>query len=206
MPSKLSGTGIVFMISGTVIAISGLRNATIVDTARAMISGKSVPTQGSQVAAARGALPQTGEAHGKFIPKIGETPSAAGSELGNRVAAAAVTYVGKVPYVFGGEDPSGWDCSGFTTWVMVKDCGLTTLPNSFHTTALEFLLWPGAVTIPRAQAAPGDLLCWGSHVGIALSTTDMVDAPNKTDGTLIEPIWKMPPPTVRRPKEYGAPS
>lgn len=82
-------------------------------------------------------------------------------------------YLG-VPYVWGGEDPSGMDCSGFTQKVFC-DRGMI-IPR---TADLQFEV--GQV-VPRGQEQPGDMVffetyCPGaSHVGIYVGRNQFVHA------------------------------
>ncbi len=82
-------------------------------------------------------------------------------------------YLG-VPYVWGGEDPSGMDCSGFTQKVYC-DRGMP-IPR---TADLQFEV--GQV-VPRGQEQPGDMVffetyCPGaSHVGIYMGRNQFVHA------------------------------
>jgi cell wall-associated NlpC family hydrolase len=119
---------------------------------------------------------------------------------GNAVAQDALQYLG-VPYVWAHQDPTGWDCSGFVTYVLHHDFGID-LPDNTHTVTEQFYVWTGADTIPRDQCAAGDLVCWVSHIGIALDASTMVNAANPTDGTLISDIWTVPAPIIRRPQAY----
>src|SRR5262249_43731150 len=55
------------------------------------------------------------------------SPSLSGGVEGpaSDVAAAAIRYVGAGhAYQYGGGNPAGWDCSGFTNWVLCHDLGL----------------------------------------------------------------------------------
>lgn len=106
-------------------------------------------------------------ANGRYIstsvisqaPPGGEDPEPPGdgSVTGAEVLAEAAKYNG-VPYVWGGDDPSGFDCSGYTRWVF-KELGIS-LPR----TAAQ----QRAATTPITSPRPGDLVFWGhtSHVGI----------------------------------------
>jgi cell wall-associated NlpC family hydrolase len=100
-------------------------------------------------------------------------------------------------------DPTGWDCSGFVTYVLHHDFGLT-LPDNQHTVTGTFLTWSGATTVTKAQTAPGDLVCWLGHIGIAVDANNYVNAPGFGIATRIQPIpWGSTPPTIRRPNAYG---
>lgn len=187
------GLAVTSIVAGGVLMLSGLRGGTVADTLRALVKGDYPLPEGKPLTASAG----LGAA------KIGQTAggNAAGTAMGAKVAQDAQGYVG-VPYVWAGETPQGWDCSGFVTWVLHHDNGID-LPSSVHTTAIVFYGWPGATTIPRSQCAAGDLLCWGSHVAIAISGTHMVHAPGVGKKTQVSRIWALPAPTVRRPKAYG---
>jgi peptidoglycan DL-endopeptidase CwlO len=88
----------------------------------------------------------------------------------NQVVAVAMKYQG-VPYRYGGANPAGFDCSGFTAFVY-SQFGIA-LP---HSAAGQGRL---GTPIALADALPGDLVIvsGGSHVGIYLGGGRMIDAP-----------------------------
>lgn len=181
---------------GSVLVLSGLRNASIVDTLRAFLRAQPLPSGPSQVRRVP-STPTTGTGSAG-----GFDPTHRGTAAGQKVAATAMSYVGKVPYKWAGETPSGWDCSGFVTYVLTRH-GIK-LPSNHHTTAAGFYTWGGARTIPRSEAAPGDLVCWPTHIGIATGRNTMVNAARPGTITREEKIWGTPAPAIRRPKAYGS--
>jgi cell wall-associated NlpC family hydrolase len=88
----------------------------------------------------------------------------------SKVVEVASKYKG-VPYVFGGESPAGFDCSGLVAYVYAQ-FGIS-LPHS----AAE----QGAIgtKIARSAARPGDVVVMdgGAHVGIYIGGGRMIDAP-----------------------------
>jgi cell wall-associated NlpC family hydrolase len=86
------------------------------------------------------------------------------------VAAVAAKYQG-VPYVFGGESPAGFDCSGLVAYVYAQ-FGIS-LPHSSLAQARI------GTRISTAAAKPGDVVVMsgGSHIGIYLGGGRMIDAP-----------------------------
>lgn len=197
----ISGLAVGIAAAGGILVYSSIRNATVADTLRSIIQG--VPVVGS----ATGSL-DAARALVRTIPtaqqQVGENnaPIAApGTDVGAQVAADAAKYLG-IPYRFGGADPSGFDCSGLVTWVLGHDFGIN-LPSGTHTVTGQFYVWSGAQSIPRNQAAPGDLVCWPSHIGIAIDNGHMIHAPHT--GTVVQraTIWATPAPVIRRPLAYG---
>lgn len=101
----------------------------------------------------------------------------------------AKSFVGKIPYLWGGSTTNGWDCSGFVAYVF-NHFGV-----SMHqpTTYEEF---QGNVVSPPYQT--GDMLFWGSrgntyHVAIALDANTLVMAANGQRGTVMQSISAWPP-------------
>ena len=82
-------------------------------------------------------------------------------------------YLG-VPYVWAGATPSGFDCSGLVQYVFAQ-LGIA-LP---HNAAAQFHS-PAAVSVPRNQLQPGDLVFFNGldHVGIYVGNGDFIDAPH----------------------------
>ncbi len=98
---------------------------------------------------------------------------------GDRVVAMAKRYLG-TPYVYGGSCPSGFDCSGFTSYVYSQ------LGYSINRTADAQLA--NGVPVSRNELRPGDLVMFkraGSstvhHVGIYAGDGMMIHSPQTGD-------------------------
>ena len=79
------------------------------------------------------------------------------------------------PYVYGGTSQSGWDCSGYTSWVYGK-VGVN-LPRSSGAQKAA-----GQV-VSQSEAKPGDLIWHPGHVGIYAGGGQMYDAGSPGSGT-----------------------
>lgn len=92
-----------------------------------------------------------------------------------QVVQTALQYLG-VPYVWGGESPRGFDCSGLTKYVYQQH-GV----NLPHNAAMQFNLGTG-VPVPNDQLQAGDLVFWGPghphHVGMYIGKGKYIEAPN----------------------------
>lgn len=125
-----------------------------------------------------------------IVPVSSSTSGSAGSSTATVTGSiAGVTkYVG-VPYVYGGTTPSGWDCSGFTQWVMKNYYGIT-IPR----TAAEQGRGGKAVNVnDRSAWQPGDIICFAkngriSHVGLYLGNNQMMHALNTKYNTFIQDV------------------
>jgi cell wall-associated NlpC family hydrolase len=86
-------------------------------------------------------------------------------------AQIALQYIG-VPYLWAGESPSGFDCSGLVSYVYAQ-LGVD-LP---HSAADQYGY---GVDVPRDQLQPGDLVFFDnlSHVGIYVGNNEIINAPD----------------------------
>jgi cell wall-associated NlpC family hydrolase len=91
-----------------------------------------------------------------------------------QVIAIAKQYTG-VPYVYGGTSTSGWDCSGYTSFVFGK-VGVN-LPRSSGAQA------SAGTKVSASEARPGDLVYKPGHVGIYAGNGMMYDAGSPSSGT-----------------------
>lgn len=94
---------------------------------------------------------------------------------GDRVVQVAKQYLG-TPYVYGGSSPSGFDCSGFTSFVYRQ------LGYSINRVANDQLA--NGVPVSKNELQPGDLVmfkrpgnAYVHHVGIYVGDGMMIHAP-----------------------------
>lgn len=99
-----------------------------------------------------------------------------------QVLKVASKYVG-TPYVFGGSNPRGFDCSGLILFVY-SQFGLT-MPHSVSAQARL-----GIIVSPQ-DALPGDLVIYvdHSHSGIYAGNDQMFHAPQRGDYVKLGPIY-----------------
>jgi peptidoglycan DL-endopeptidase CwlO len=87
-----------------------------------------------------------------------------------------------IPYVYGGETPAGFDCSGFTQYVFRK-AGIS-IPRTASAQQ--------RAATPVSNPKPGDLVFYGSpawHVGIYTGNGKMIDSPRKGKSTSERPMF-----------------
>ncbi|MFF5794422.1 C40 family peptidase [Paeniglutamicibacter sp. NPDC012692] len=101
------------------------------------------------------------------------------------IAATAAQYVG-VPYVWGGNTTSGWDCSGFVKYVYAKHG----IDIARGTSAIR----ASGQFVRTSSPKPGDLVFQngGGHVGIYLGGGKMIGAQNPTVDTIIHDVTRNP--------------
>ena len=100
-------------------------------------------------------------------------PPASGT--GQAVAEYALRFAG-YPYVAGGDQPTGWDCSGFVQYVFAQ-FGVR-LP---HGSAAQ--MSAGSPVGSLAEARPGDILANGHHAAIYIGNGMVMNAMNPVQGT-----------------------
>ena len=97
------------------------------------------------------------------------TAGAPGSaDFGAAVMAIAARYAG-TPYRYGGTTPAGFDCSGYTSYVM-RQLGIS-LPRTSGAQRAA------TARISRSEAVPGDLVFMPGHMGIYAGDGMMWDSP-----------------------------
>ncbi len=95
------------------------------------------------------------------------------------VVKMALKYLG-VKYVWGGDDPSGFDCSGLTMYVYKKVTG----KNLTHFARTQY---SEGTKIAKSALMPGDLVFFGEtvegihHVGIYMGNDKFIHAPHTGD-------------------------
>jgi len=122
-----------------------------------------------------------------------------GSVSGSDVVADAKQYLG-IPYVWGGEDTSGMDCSGLVQHTY-QDLGID-LPR----TAAEQQK-VGTPVGSLADAQPGDLLFFGKpayHVAIYLGDNKLIESPEPGKSVHITDVYQKPT-SISRVVPSGSP-
>ena len=100
------------------------------------------------------------------------------SEARAEVLEYAAQFLG-TPYVYGGSSPSGFDCSGFTSYVFNNTVG--SIPRVAQS---QFNATPH---VSREELLPGDLVFFGSsassisHVGIYVGDDTFIHSPHTGD-------------------------
>lgn len=97
-----------------------------------------------------------------------------------KVVSVGQQYLG-TPYVYGGADPSGFDCSGYIQFVYAQ-FGIA-LPHSVSGQAAA------GSKISLADALPGDIVIMSGHDGIYMGNGNIMDAPRAGGVVSVRPIW-----------------
>jgi hypothetical protein len=108
--------------------------------------------------------------------------------LGGQAVAIAYRYLG-VPYVWGGETPNGFDCSGLTMYVYAQ-LGI----KLGHYTGFQY--YQGR-RVPRDQLQPGDLVFFHAsssgvpgHEGMYIGNGSFIHAPHTGDVVKISSLFE----------------
>lgn len=109
-------------------------------------------------------------------------PSATAAATGEAIVATARKYLG-VPYVWGGEDENGFDCSGLVQRVFAEN-GIS-LPRVSRDQARA------GVPVAVSDLQPGDLVFFGDpvdHVGIYAGNGKMIVAPHRGEVVRVQDV------------------
>lgn len=111
-----------------------------------------------------------------------------------QIVSLANRYVGVTPYVWAGHDPTGWDCSGFVSWLYKNAWGVDISTGSHYQ-------YTTGISVPMNQLQAGDLLFYdtsggtefdngnyASHVAMYIGNGQMVQAANPQAGTIISSV------------------
>lgn len=131
-------------------------------------------------AASQASRPQGGSSNNSsgssYVP-----PSGTGG--GAAIVAEAYKYMG-VPYVWGGQSYSGVDCSGLVLLAhRAIGVGLAHYSGSQGS---------GGRGVSRAEAQPGDVVCYPGHVGIYVGNGMMIHAPQTGDVVRVVSVYGSP--------------
>ena len=131
---------------------------------------------GTAEASAKPVLPGSVPSPAQFVPPPPRPPT-----LAERAVKLARTQLG-VPYVYGGESPGGFDCSGLVMWVY----GRLGIPLPHNAAALYSTGQP----VSRSHLRPGDLVFFHGlgHVGIYVGQGRMIHAPQTGERVEIEAL------------------
>ena len=112
----------------------------------------------------------------QYVPPVGTGGGAA-------IVAEAYKYLG-VPYVWGGASMSGVDCSGL---VMLAHRAIGVSLSHYSGS-----IGSGGRSVSRAEALPGDVVCYSGHVGIYLGKNQMIHAPQTGDVVKVVTVYGSP--------------
>ena len=104
--------------------------------------------------------------------------------LGQQIVEYALGFLGS-KYVYGGTSPSGFDCSGFVTYVY-KNFGISVTRDAHG----QFR--DNGVLIDKSDLSPGDLVFFASgggdyvtHVGIYIGNSEFVHSSSNSTGVIV---------------------
>lgn len=124
----------------------------------------------------------------EVAPPVEAAPAPPVYSAGLGIAGFALQFVG-YPYVWAGNTPAGFDCSGFTQYVILNTLGIDIGHGTPGQTGFGYFVDYGAW-------APGDLIFFAntfdvgiSHVGIYIGDGMMVHAGSEETGVFVSNVY-----------------
>lgn len=161
--------------NGTVVSITGVSNGWFKATYNGQsgyISADYVSFSGVQASSGSSSDTSTVTAPTNVVSYNGT------SEKRAAVLEYAAQFLG-TPYVYGGSTPSGFDCSGFTSYVFANTVG--SIPR------VAQAQYDATTRVSLEELLPGDLVFFGSspssisHVGIYVGDNQFIHSPHTGD-------------------------
>ena len=165
----------------TVTPISAAPSFTMEDAARgslkALATGTYDPVKalaGMRRAAESMAQASKGTGGVNYLSQTFPVMGPRGSKYGSKAARMVQDYLG-TPYVWGGESPRGFDCSGLLQWVWAK-LGVKIPRTTYDQIKAGF-------SVARNSLRPGDAVFFGTkgnphHVGMFIGGGQFIEAPH----------------------------
>jgi cell wall-associated NlpC family hydrolase len=201
---KLSGLAVGAIGIGSLFVYGGVTGRSPLAAFQSLVQG-SPPSATPQAAPIASGGPgffqgliaslQSGAASSPAAPSSSGPATATQPSAADAIVSYARSFVG-AGYVFGGQPAKGrgqWDCSSFVNWIVGHLVGLKipgyaagAYTGTVHgPIALQWYAWSGATTIGHkgADALPGDLACWQTHIGICIGGGQMISARSAKTGT-----------------------
>jgi len=166
----ISGLAVGGIAAGGLLLYAGLRGVNPLQAVKDVLSGSPPKVPAGASVTVTGS---TGSSTGTDSAE----PSVAGPNAW--LAQTALTQRG-VPYRWGGNSPSGFDCSGLVQWSFAQN-GISA-PRSTYTQ----VVWSKLKSISKSEVSAGDLVYSSGHVVIAISNTMCVAAQHT--GTVVQTL------------------
>ena len=131
----------------------------------------------------REASNNSNESQSKNTEKTTEKESTSSTQSSGGSGAAVVAYAKQFlgcKYVYGGMSPSGFDCSGFTSYVY-KHFGYSLNRTSSGQRS-------NGVAVDKSNLQAGDILCFNGHVGLYIGGGSFIHAANPSKGVIISSL------------------
>lgn len=123
--------------------------------------------------------------NGRMASQTSRGDSSDAETMRNQVMDYAASFLG-TPYVYGGSSPSGFDCSGFTSYVFKNTVRSIPRTATSQRNALT--------NVSMSELKPADLVFFGSggsisHVGIYVGDGKFIHSPHTGSSVKYDTLW-----------------